>query len=155
MTATAYTHQTRTGSRLPDPRSRPEFYEGVPLARGLAWLLDMVVIGVLCALLLPFTAFLGVFFFPVMMLVVGTLYRWQTLAGRSATWGMRFFGIEIRDHRGHRLSSGMALAHTLGYTVSLAMAPLQLISVLLMLTTPRRQGLSDMILGTAAINRPL
>jgi hypothetical protein len=34
------------------------------------------------------------------------------------------------------------------------MAPLQLISMILMLVTERGQGLTDVILGTTALNRP-
>jgi uncharacterized RDD family membrane protein YckC len=61
----------------------------------------------------------------------------------------------LREQDGLRLSGGTALLHTIGYTVSVAMAPLQLISVILMIVSGRGQGLSDMILGTAAINRPV
>ena len=137
-------------SALYDPD--PYLYAGVPLKRGIAWVFDMILIALLCALVLPFTAFTGIFFFPFLMLVVGFIYRWFTIAGGSATWGMRIVGVELRDHTGARLTSGLALAHTLGYTVSVAVAPLQLISVILMLVTARGQGLTDMLLGTVAIN---
>lgn len=140
---------------LPDPNFEPAFYAGVRTKRVLAWVVDVILIGALSLLVLPFTAFTAVFFFPVFMLIVGFLYRWFTIAGGSATWGMRLMGIELRDHEGHRLTSGTALAHTAGYTISVAVAPLQLISVILMGVTPRRQGLSDHLLGTTAINRPL
>ena len=75
-----------------------------------------------------------------------------TLAGGSSTWGMRLMGIRFRDHYGAPLSSGLALAHTFGYTISIAIAPLQLISIILMLVTQRGQGLTDLVLGTEAIN---
>lgn len=139
---------------LPDPFARPEFYEGVPLKRLLAWVVDIVLIFVLCLLVLPFTAFTGIFFFPALMLATGFLYRWATLANGSATWGMRLMAIQIREADGLRLTGGTAFLHTLGYTVSLSIPPLQLISILLMLFTDRRQGLTDHLLGTAAINRP-
>jgi uncharacterized RDD family membrane protein YckC len=86
--------------------------------------------------------------------MVGFTYRWFTIAGRSATWGMRLMGIELRDHTGARLNGTLALVHTLGYTVSVAAMPLQFISMGMMALTPRGQGLSDTMLGTAAINRP-
>jgi uncharacterized RDD family membrane protein YckC len=127
-------------------------FAGVPLKRGMAWIFDVVLIALLCALVLPFTAFTGVFFFPFLMLVVGFIYRWFTIAGGSATWGMRMMGISLRDNDGAPLSSGLALAHTFGYSVSVAMPPLQLISVVLMLVTARGQGLTDHVLGTTAIN---
>lgn len=139
---------------LPDPRTHAAFYDGVLIKRALAWVIDVVMIAVLCMLILPFTAFTGVFFFPLMMLVVGFIYRWFTLSGKSSTWGMRMMSIEIRDHRGERLDSSAALMHTAGYTISVAIAPLQLISMIMMGVTPRGQGLTDHLLGTAAINRP-
>lgn len=144
-----------TAYALPDPAIRPDVYDGVTIKRGIAWVIDFAMIAVLCALALPFTAFLGVFFFPLMMLVIGFFYRWFTIAGGSATWGMRMMSIELREADGGKLSSGTALAHTLGYSISVAMAPLQLISIVMMLVTPKGQGLTDMVLGTAAINRPM
>jgi len=139
---------------LPDPATKPQFYEGVLLKRAAAWGIDVVLIGVLCVIAVPFTAFTALFFFPFLMLVVGFFYRWFTIANKSSTWGMRLMGIELRDHDGLRLQSGTALAHTAGYTFSVAMAPLQLISILLMIVTDRKQGLIDHLLGTTAINRP-
>ena len=134
------------------PRFEPALYAGVPLKRGIAWIVDVVMIGLLCTLILPFTAFTGVFFFPLMMLVVGFIYRWATLSNRSSTWGMRLMGIRFRDHHGAPFTSGTAFAHTAGYTISVAVAPLQLISVIMMLVTPRGQGLTDHLLGTEAYN---
>lgn len=139
---------------LPDPTIKPQFYQGVIAKRGLAWVIDVVIIALICIVIVPFTAFTGIFFFPLLMLVFGFLYRWFTLAGRSATWGMRLMGIEIRDRDGRRLTSQDAMLHTLGYTVSVAIAPLQLVSIILMLMSARGQGLSDHVLDTAAINRP-
>ena len=143
------------GSRLPEPDARPDIYAGARLSRALAWVLDVFIVGVICTLLLPFTAFIGIFFFAAMMLVVGFFYRWWTLAARSATWGMRFFGIQIRRLDGRTLTGGEAFLHTLGYSVSVVMAPAQLISVCLMGVTPRGQGLTDLVLGTTAVNRPV
>lgn len=140
---------------LPDPATKPQFYDGILIKRAIAWLFDAILVGVLCILILPFTVFTAVFFFPLLMLVVGFIYRWFTIASKSSTWGMRLVGIELRDHEGLRLQSGTALAHTSGYTFSVAVAPLQLISILMMIVTERKQGLTDHLLGTAAINRPV
>ena len=139
---------------LPDPDTAPAFYRGVAVKRALAWVIDVTLVALLCVLVLPFTAFTGLFFFPLLMLVVGFFYRWATLAGGSATWGMRLMSIEIRDLHGARLTGGTALLHTAGYTVSVVTAPLQLVSMIAMLLTPRGQGLTDMVLGTTAINKP-
>ena len=143
---------TATTNPIASVRFDPSLYDGVTIKRGIAWVFDVVLIAVLGALVLPFTAFIGVFFFPLLMLVVGFIYRWFTLAGGSSTWGMRMVGIRLRDHQGAPLGSGLALVHTLGYSVSIAIMPLQLISILLMLVTARGQGLTDLLLGTEAIN---
>ncbi|MFQ6553341.1 RDD family protein [Aestuariibius insulae] len=140
-------------TRLPDPIHAPDFYESVTVKRALSWIIDVTLVAILCVLLLPFTAFLGLLVFPAMMLAVGALYRWITISARSGTWGMRLMGIELRNADGDRLSSDQAFMHTALYIGAVLVAPLQLISVILMLTTPRGQSLSDMILGTAMLNR--
>ncbi len=140
---------------IPDPLAQPDFYKDVPLKRLMAWAVDAVLTVVACLVILPFTFFTAVFFFPLLFLVVGFIYRLVTLANGSATWGMRLFAIELRRPDGARLELGTAFAHTLGYTVSCAVAPLQLISVVLMATTERGQGLTDHVLGTVMVNRRL
>lgn len=139
---------------LPDPDRDAAFYAGVPTKRALAWLLDVTLVLIVSLLIVPFTAFTAVFFFPLLMLAVGFTYRWFTIAGASATWGMRLMGIELREMSGARLTGTMAFWHTLGYTVSVITAPLQLISAGMMALTPRGKGLTDHVLGTTAINRP-
>jgi len=144
---------TATHPGLPNPASHHAFYDGVTTKRAIAWVIDVVLIAILSALILPFTAFLGLLFFPVLMLVIGFSYRWLTIANRSATWGMRFMAIELRDISGQRLDSGTAFWHTTGYTASVITAPLQLVSVIMMIATEKGQGLSDTVLGTAMLNR--
>jgi uncharacterized RDD family membrane protein YckC len=139
---------------LPDPSRDLAFYQGVNTKRALAWLIDVVLIAVIAALIVPFTAFTALFFFPVLMLVAGFLYRWATLAGGSATWGMRMMGVELRERDGGRLTGASAFWHTAGYSLSVAVFPAQIVSCLMMLLLGRGQGLTDVILGTAMINRP-
>ncbi|WP_299674863.1 RDD family protein [uncultured Roseobacter sp.] len=138
---------------LPDPQGQPDFYTDVPLKRLMAWAVDAVVTALACLVILPFTFFTAVFFLPLLFLVVGFIYRMVTLANGSATWGMRLFAIELRRPDGTPLDAGTAFAHTLGYSVSCAMAPLQLISIVMMATTDRGKGLTDHVLGTVMINR--
>jgi len=140
---------------LPDPLTKPQFYTGVLAKRAAAWVFDVVLVGILCVIIVPFTVFTALLFFPFLMLVVGVIYRWFTIASKSSTWGMRLMGIELRDHDGLRLDSQSALMHTAGYSFSMAMAPLQLVSVLMMLLSDRKQGLTDHLLGTTAINKPV
>ena len=146
-------HRRAPQGGLPDPVREAAFYDGVAVKRGLAWVVDVVLISILTAILVPLTAFTALFFLAGLWGVVSFLYRWATIATGSATWGMRLMAIELRERDGGRLSGGTALAHTIGYTVSLLVAPLQLISVLLMVLRGQGQGLTDLILGTAMVNR--
>ena len=138
---------------LPDPAIRPEIYDDTPTKRALAWLVDTGVIAALTAATIPLTLLASLFFLPVVWIAVGFAYRTATLARGSATWGMRLLSIEIRDFRGDRLDAGTALAHTALYYAAMALLPVQILSATLMLATPRRQGLGDHLLGSAAVNR--
>jgi uncharacterized RDD family membrane protein YckC len=139
---------------LPDPDYQAEFYADVPLKRGLAWVVDMILIAILTVVIVPFTAFTALFFLPLLFLIVSFSYRVISLARRSATPGMRLMAIEFRDRAGRRFDLPTAFLHTLGYTLTIATLLPQLLSIALMLTGARGQGLSDLVLGTVAINRP-
>ena len=105
---------------LPDPDYQAEFYTSVPAKRLVAWVVDSLLIVMLSAAAVVATAFVGLFVWPLLYLVVGFAYRVVTIANGSATWGMRFAGIELRDASGQRLDGAQALLHTAGYTLSLA-----------------------------------
>jgi len=147
----AYADFARSG--LPDPMIKPEFYTDTGTKRLIAWFIDTALIVILCLIIIPFTAFTALFFLPFLYLVVGFAYRTVTLANRSATWGMRLMAVEFRDNQGARMTLPLAFAHTLGFTISVSMVLPQVVSIVLMLTTARGQGLSDLVLGTAAVNR--
>jgi uncharacterized RDD family membrane protein YckC len=143
---------------LPDPERDRQFYDGVPLRRFLAWCVDVVIIlliGVPLATLFGLvTLGFGFAMFPLIVAGVGFLYRTWTLAGASATWGMRFTGIEFRRGDGTRFDFTTALLHTLLYLVCMSFFVLQLISCATIVGSRYRQSLGDMLLGTTAINRP-
>jgi uncharacterized RDD family membrane protein YckC len=138
---------------LPDPETQPEFYADVPTKRLVAFVIDTVISILIAIVILPFTAFIGLFFFAFLVSGAGFVYRIVTLATGSATWGMRLVSLEMRDRAGQRFDLSTAFLHTTGFYISCAVFPLQLISVILMLTTPRAQGLSDHVMGSVAINR--
>ena len=146
-------YATHPMTNLPDPMVQPEFYDSVTIKRGLAWVIDAVLILALVVPAVVLTAFIGLFFLPFLFFIVGFIYRVATITGGSATWGMRVMAIEFRDGRGEHFDFSQAFMHTLGYTVSMSVFPLQLISVAMMFLTERGQGLTDMIMGTVALNR--
>jgi uncharacterized RDD family membrane protein YckC len=138
---------------LPDPHYQAEFYADVPMKRFMAWIMDIMLIAGLTTLAIIFTVGIGLFFAGFIYLVLGFSYRVITLANGSATLGMRLMAIELRSHRGEKLELSQAVLHVLGYYISMSMVIVQIASVILMLTTPRGQGLTDMVLGTVAVNR--
>lgn len=140
---------------LPDPEMDSQFYEKVPSRRLVAWVFDGIITFGMTFLISVLTIGLGFFIFPFIWLVVGLIYRTFTISSKSSTWGMRMVGIEFRDKDGQKLSSGLALAHTLIFIIGTGFFFVQLLSIVLILTSRYGQSVQDMILGTTAINRPL
>jgi uncharacterized RDD family membrane protein YckC len=138
---------------LPRPDFHADFYRDVPMKRLVAFLVDSLAIGLVTLVLVPFTAFTALFYLPLLALAVSFVYRTLTIAAGSATWGMRLCAIELRNHRGERLDLATDAAHTALFLLILSTVLPLLISAALMLGSPRRQGLHDMVLGTAAVNR--
>ena len=143
---------------LPDPDHDRQFYEGVPARRLVAWFIDLAIvlaIGVPVAVVFGvMTLGFGFVLFPIVVGGIGFLYRTATIAGGSATWGMRVTGIEFRRGDGSRFDLVTAFLHTGIYAVGLSVIVLHLISCVAILATRYRQSLPDIILGTTAINRP-
>jgi len=137
----------------PDPQTQAEFYADVPMKRFIAWIVDTFLILSVSAVIVVMTALTGLLILPAIMLVVGFVYRVATISRYSATWGMRLTAIEFRTLAGNRFESSMAVTHTFGYSVCLVLPFFQIISIIMMLTSQRGQGLPDTFLGTIAVNR--
>lgn len=137
---------------LPDPDRHADFYSGTAMKRGLAWIVDTAIILAICVLILPFTAFTALFFWPVFYITIGFLYRWITMARGSATWGMRLVSVSFLDRTGRAFDAGSAFVHTALYTVCISSIVPQLISIASMLVTPRGQSIPDLILGSVCVN---
>ncbi|MER2509879.1 MAG: RDD family protein [Amaricoccus sp.] len=143
---------------LPDPEMDRQFYEGVPARRLAAWMIDLLItllIGVPAAVMFGLmTLGFGFALFPFLVATVGFVYRVATIAGGSATWGMRAMGIELRRADGSRFDFAAAIMHTALYTISFGVVVLQIVSCVSMVASRYGQGLPDVILRTTAINRP-
>ncbi len=145
---------TMSDTDLPDPVTQSAFYEGVPLKRLLAWIVDVFVVGLMTAVVATLPFFLGWFFLPLIFIVLNFIYRATTITSASATWGMRLFNIELRGRHGGPLEGAEAVLHTAAYMVAAGFFLPQLASIVLMLATERKQALHDLLCGTAAINKP-
>jgi uncharacterized RDD family membrane protein YckC len=144
---------------LPDPNTAPQFYEGVAVKRLVAWLIDSL--GILGMTLVVWlfgtilTLGFGFFLFGFLYIAIAVIWRAGSIARTSATPGMLLMAIELRNNAGNRLEPGPAVLHTLLYLVLFAFGITVVATMVAMAVTPRRQGLHDLLLGTAAINRPV
>ncbi|HLI11815.1 MAG TPA: RDD family protein [Alphaproteobacteria bacterium] len=148
-------------SAAPDPLDHPEYYEGVVLRRIAAHLLDFFLI---ILLVLIFNIFffalhvisLGLLSLPLLLVsvVIPLAYDSLQVAGRrSATLGMRAFGIEVRSWTGARPPFAQALLRAaLFWGMSYLTAALLMWLLLgFALFNRRRRCLHDYLSGTVVI----
>lgn len=139
---------------LPHPEIDSQFYDGVPIKRFLAWIIDVCIVFGLLLVALIFTFGLAAIVFPLTLLVLNLAYRTYCLQRWSATIGMRVLGIEIRDKEGDRLDGTAAFFHTAIFIFLFASVIGAVANMVAIIVSDRGQGLHDLILGTAAINTP-
>lgn len=144
---------------LPHPEFDRQFYDGVPVKRLVAWMIDFAAILVATAVgtlaIGIVTLGIGFAFFPAMLFLVSFLYRWLTISGASATPGMMLMGIELRSSDGHRLTPLVAAIHTGIFMFLMATLIGWIATAVSIWVTRYNQGLPDLLLGTTAINKPL
>jgi len=137
-------------SRLEDART----YEGVRTRRVFAFIVDYVIVALLCVpfaiiifLLGVLTLGLGWMLFGVLFPAVALLYIWFTLGGRSqATVGMNMMGVRLERLDERPIDGMLALVHTvLFWAANVILTPLVL---LLPLFLDRKRTLHDLLLGT-------
>ena len=151
-----------TTATVPSPYEDEQFYAGVPLRRLAAFVIDVVIAGLLMAVIAVVGLVVGFFTFGLGWLVAFALlvsadflYRWLTISADSATWGMALTGIELRDSRGERLDAGQALVHTVAYYATVMLGVPLILNLVVIFLSPHRRLIHDFLLGTVAINRPV
>ncbi len=135
---------------------RPEHFEGLAWRRALAYLVDIVVIGLIgwgvwvglaAAALVTFGLAAPLF---AVMPVIPLAYHTLLIGGpRSATLGMRLFDVEMRAFTGERPDLGRALLGTIVFYVTMALT-----SGLIVLIGPfnrRRRLAHDLLCGLVAM----
>jgi len=138
---------------LPHPYDDPAFYDHLIAKRFLAWVLDLAITLVLFFIALAATAFLAVFFFPVIWAAVAVAYRTVMLSRFGATVGMMVASTQLRNLDASRPDQATCFWHSVLYSVSMVFFVLQIGSITLMFLTPYKQGLNDWLLGTTLVNR--
>jgi uncharacterized RDD family membrane protein YckC len=137
-------------NRLDDRR----LYDGVLTRRVFAFVVDYIIIAVLCfpvaivvLLLGLLTLGLGWALFGVMGPAVALIYIWCTLGSSSqSTVGMRAMGIRLERLDGGRVDGTLAVLHSILFWVSVV--PLTPLTLLVTLFTDRKRTLHDIVLGT-------
>ena len=138
---------------LPDPELQPEFYRDVPVKRALAWGIDVAVTLALTLIGLVLTLFVSVFFLPVLFAAISIGYRTVMLARYGATLGMMLTALKWRGLDGREPDPMTAFIYSAMHAGLWTVFPLQVVSVVLILLSPHRQGLHDMVLGTTMLHR--
>ena len=146
------------GNGLPDPHVDAGFYDGVPAKRLIAFVIDFVIIlGLSICVWMIFgimTLGIGLLLAPAIGFWTSVGYRIVTLAGKSATLGMRVMGIEFRTAAGDRFDFTHAAIHSVLFSFLFPTVIGQIISIITMLATPHGRAVPDLVLGSTAINRP-
>lgn len=138
---------------LPDPELQPEFYRDVPFKRALAWAIDFVVTAVLTLIMVALTLFVSLFILPLVFASISIAYRTVMLARYGATLGMMLTALKWRRLNGAAPDVQTAFFYGAMHVGLWAVLPLQIASVVMILVTPYRQGLHDMVLGTTMLHR--
>jgi uncharacterized RDD family membrane protein YckC len=132
-------------------------YSGVLSRRIFAFVLDYVIVALLCipaAVVLFFlsilTLGLGFFLYPALFVIVAGLYFGLTLGGpNQASLGMRAFGIAMMRVDGQRLDFMTAIVHlVLFWILNSFLTPLILFAGLF---TERSRLIHDLLLGTVIV----
>ena len=114
------------------------------LKRLIVWFIDAVTITLITFLISLLTLGIGFFFFAGLWLIVGFFFRFLGLAIYSSTMGMRMTGIEFLQGRGPPVRWALC-AFAYSRTMIAYATSIQIVSVILMLITSRKQGLVDLI----------
>ena len=144
-----------------DPLANPEYFDGVPARRVIAFLIDLIVLSVPMILLALFIFAVGIVtlgfgfllygLMPIISVIWALFYYGATLGGpRSATIGMRIMDLEMRTWYGAPAYFVLGTVHAIVFWVTVsALTPFIL---LVTFFNTRRRLLHDFLVGTVVIN---
>lgn len=149
-----------------DPWSHPQYYAGITVRRVYAYVIDLVVVGLLLGVMFMAAVLLGgltlgLLWAPMMVLtgLAPIAYHTLTIGGeRSATLGMRAAGIRVMSVAADALETGgrpgllQAGIQTVCFYGSLAVTGSLILLVALF--NARRRTVHDMLAGTVVVNDP-
>ncbi len=146
-----------------NPDTNPEFFEGVPARRLVAFLIDLVILAIPLVVLALFFFAIGIVtlgfgfilfgLMPVLSVLWALFYYGATLGGpQSATLGMRAMDIEMRTWYGSSAYFVLGAVHAIVFWVTVsALTPLVLFVCFF---NARKRLLHDFLVGTVVVNNP-
>jgi uncharacterized RDD family membrane protein YckC len=144
-----------------DPDKNPEWFEGVPARRLVAFMIDLTILAIPLLLLWIFFLVVGIVtlglgfslfgLMPAISVVWALFYYGSTLGGpQSATIGMRAMDIEMRTWYGAPSYFVLGAVHAIVFWVTVsALTPFIL---LVCFFNARRRLLHDFLVGTVVVN---
>jgi uncharacterized RDD family membrane protein YckC len=139
----------------PDPFANPALFDGVLWRRPLAYLIDLVIIGLLCGawlwmVLLSFGLLWALT--SLAFLLIPILYHaWLVGGPRSATLGMRLCGLEVWGWEGEPPDFWQALLMAVLFYVTVVCT--SLLILLVVLINDRHRTVHDYLSGVVVIRR--
>lgn len=144
---------------LPDPETAPDLFEGLLTRRVIAYLIDVALIGVIALALALVGIVMGFLTFGLawlsmpLVLPVSVIGYYVLTLGLShrTTIGMWLTGIALVPARPGAIDGWKILIHPVLFWISIWICwP---VSLAVVLFTPRRQMLHDLVLGTLMVRR--
>lgn len=132
-------------------------FEGVRTRRIVAFLIDYLIVFLLCIPVAILIALLGVLtlgigwgLYAIMVPVVALFYVARTLGGReAATKGMQIMNIKLVQLEGGEITPIIAIVHSvLFWAFNAVLTPLILLATLVL---DRKRTVHDLLLGTAVV----
>ena len=141
-----------------DHLAYPETYDGVTMRRLVAYLIDLLVIAPMLVVVWVIFGMLGALTFGLLMPLLGVMllavpfcYHTLLIGGtKSATFGMRLFGLQVRRLDGGRPDHILAALLTAAFYLSVAFTGWLILLVALF--NVRGRALHDFLCGTVVIN---
>ncbi|WP_119303406.1 RDD family protein [Dongia deserti] len=132
-----------------DPLVHPDLYEGVALRRTFAFLLDMILLGLVLAIaFIPIA--ITVITVPVAAFLLAVIYDVLTIGGSaSATPGMRVFGLKVITWAGGRPDNLQALLMSAMFWVVYSFTGW--LAAIVAFLNPRWRCAHDFLAGTVVV----
>jgi uncharacterized RDD family membrane protein YckC len=146
-----------------DPAANPELFDGILPRRVVAFVIDLIIIGIPLVVLAMFIFMFGLVTFgfgwalfwlmsPVSVIWALFYYGMTLGSPASATIGMRVMDIEMRTWYGAQAYFVLAAVHAIVYWLSVSL--LTPFIVLVGFFNARHRLLHDMLVGAVLINNP-